>query len=142
MKSHRAESDPGRARGLPVFAREVGHLHEAGGWGRRLAEGLTERDAGADKRGGARVPRMVMNLSILVFPFVCASSESCLSTVSSEGGLCCLGAAANAAAETPKSQEGNDFPHKGTSVPPQGEARRPPRARRSAPRLVFVSRGG
>ena len=31
MKSHRAESDPGRARGLPVFAREVGHLREAGG---------------------------------------------------------------------------------------------------------------
>ena len=34
MKSHRAESDPGRARGLPVFAREVGHLREAVGRGK------------------------------------------------------------------------------------------------------------
>ena len=45
MKSHRAESDPGRARGVPVFAREVGHLREAVGRGKtavgRRLEGVT-----------------------------------------------------------------------------------------------------
>ena len=82
-----------------------------------------------------------MNLTILVFPFVCASSESCLSTVSSEGGLCCLGAAANAAAETPKSQEGNDFPHKGTSAPPHKGRRAVPQGRAGQPLGGFSFHG-
>ena len=44
MKSHRAESDPGRARGLPVFAREVGHLREAVGRGKRANRDLSPLD--------------------------------------------------------------------------------------------------
>ena len=39
MKSHRAESDPGRARGLPVSARKVGHLREAVGRGKTAGGG-------------------------------------------------------------------------------------------------------
>ena len=43
MKSHRAESDPRRARGLSVSAREVGHLREAVGQGKTDGGGLVAR---------------------------------------------------------------------------------------------------
>ena len=142
MKSHRAESDPGRARGLPVFAREVGHLREAVGRGKTAGggpHGKRRRRRQARRRARASDGD---ELDHSGFSF----RLRLVGILSFDGFLrrrfVLSGAAANAVAETPKSQEGNDFPHKGTSAPPQGEARRPPRARRSAPRRVFVSRGG
>ena len=137
MKSHRAESDPGRARGVPVFAREVGNVRESVGRGKTAGGGPHgKRRRRRQARRRARAPDGD-ELDHSGFSF-----RLCLVGILSfdgfpEDGLCCLGAAANAAAETPKSQEGNDFPHKGTSAPPQGEARRPPKGAPVSPSAGF-----
>ena len=81
------------------------------------------------------LPLIVMNLVILcpfVLPLGRLSFDGAL-----RGGFCVMGAAANAAAETPKCLKRNRFPLKGRGVGPKGETPCPQRGRRLAARLEF-----
>ena len=63
LKSHRTELEPRKARFLSIPHTKSAICAKRWGGVRRLAEGLTESDDGADKRGGAHGRREVFRPS-------------------------------------------------------------------------------